>query len=79
MTAGEPAVPHQLGYPRDYDSNAMYQDEMKHFLRCVDGAEAPCADVAWAARVTRLALAVKAAAAEGRTQPLSWDAQAVQP
>ena len=62
--AGDAAAPERLGYDDAYDPNTMYVEELKHFLACLDGQAASCADVAWAARVTELALAVKQSARE---------------
>jgi predicted dehydrogenase len=44
----------------------MYQDEMKHFLRCLAGEEEPALDVFEAAEVLRIALAAKESARQQR-------------
>jgi predicted dehydrogenase len=51
-----------VGAPTDWEANEMYLDEMRHFLRCLDGAEAPALDLLNAKRVLEIALAAKAAA-----------------
>jgi len=50
----------------DWEPNDMYLDEMRHFLRCLDGAEAPALDLANAKRVLEIALAAKTAAEDRR-------------
>ena len=52
--------------PDGWEVNQMYVDEMAHFLRCLDGAEAPEASVFDAAKVLEIALAAKASAAGRR-------------
>ena len=48
--------------PESWEANDMYLDEMRHFLRCLDGAESPALDLINAKRVLEIALAAKAAA-----------------
>jgi predicted dehydrogenase len=50
--------------PQDWQPNQMYLDEMRHFLGCLAGSEAPQQDVVEAARVLAIALAAKASAAQ---------------
>lgn len=50
-----------------WEPNAMYLDELRHFLRCLDGEEQPLADVRQGRRTLAVALAAKLSAAEGRT------------
>lgn len=45
--------------PSGYDDNAMYVDELRHFLRCLEGEEKSAQDLAEARRVTAIALAAK--------------------
>jgi predicted dehydrogenase len=47
----------------DYDGNAMYVEEMRHFLRALAGKEAPVLNLVAATRVIRLAQAAKLAGA----------------
>jgi len=54
--------PQLLSEDAEYDLNRMYRDELAHWLRCLDGAETPCADVEWGLKVLRLALAAKESA-----------------
>ncbi len=51
--------------PAGWEPNAMYLDEMRHFLACIKGTERPEQDVAEATRVLDVALAAKASAARG--------------
>lgn len=51
----------------EWDPNTMYLDEMRHFVRALDGDEAPLADVSSGAASLAVALAAKRAAAEART------------
>ena len=48
--------------PPGWDSAQMYIDELRHWLRCVQGEESPAVDVAQGRRVLELALRVKRAA-----------------
>jgi len=48
--------------PTGWDTNDMYLDEMKHFLKCLSGDEKPALDVFDAAQVLRVALAAKQSA-----------------
>jgi len=50
----------------DSDLNEMYLDEMRHFLRCVDGSESPALDGEGAKRDLEIALAAREAASSGR-------------
>ncbi len=52
--------------PDGWEANRMYVDEMAHFLRCLDGSEAPASSVFDAAQVLKIALGAKASAAERR-------------
>lgn len=52
--------------PDGWEANQMYMDEMAHFLRCLEGAEAPESSVFEAAEVLKIALAAKSSAAERR-------------
>lgn len=52
--------------PADWQVNQMYVDEMTHYLRCLAGADTPEQDVSEGARVLRVALAAREAAAENR-------------
>jgi predicted dehydrogenase len=56
--------------PDGWEPNDMYLDEMRHFLRCLDGAEAPALDLINAKRVLEIALAAKAAAENRRVVEL---------
>lgn len=49
-----------------WDPNVMYLDELRHFLRCLDGEEAPLADVRAGSYSLSIALAAKEAASEKR-------------
>jgi len=73
IVRGETGEPERLGYELDYEINCMYQEEMQHFLQCLDRVESPAADVAWASQVTRVALAAKASAAS--SQPVSLSSE----
>jgi predicted dehydrogenase len=50
----------------EWDPNVMYLDELRHFLRCLDGDELPLADVVAGRRTLLLAIAAKTAASERR-------------
>ena len=50
----------------DGDRNQMYVDEMRHFVRCLEGSEPPVVDGREALRSLRLIDAVKTSAREGR-------------
>ncbi|HEX2385604.1 MAG TPA: aminotransferase class III-fold pyridoxal phosphate-dependent enzyme, partial [Candidatus Binatia bacterium] len=56
--------------PETWEPNDMYLDEMRHFLRCLDGAETPALDLINAKRVLEIALAAKAAAENRRVVEL---------
>jgi predicted dehydrogenase len=65
--------------PSGWVPNCMYIDEMKHFLRCLAGAEEPELGVLEAAKVLRIALAAKESACQQRWIDLgkpSWNANA---
>lgn len=47
-----------------WDPNAMYVDELSHFLRCVARREKPAQDIEDGARILELALAAKESAIE---------------
>jgi len=53
------------------DPNTMYVEEMKHFIRCVEGRETPLVDGAEGRRTLEVALAAKESAASGRTVKVS--------
>lgn len=50
----------------EWDPNTMYLEELRHFLRCLDGEERPLADVEAGARSLALAMAAKLASFERR-------------
>lgn len=50
----------------EWEPNAMYLDELRHFLRCLDGDETPLADVEAGRRALATAIAAKTSAAERR-------------
>ncbi len=54
----------------DYDINEMYIEEMKHFLRYVEGKTRPMQDISSARRVLEIALAAKEAAKTGKVVSL---------
>ena len=56
--------------PVTWEPNDMYLDEMRHFLRCLDGAETPAVDIINAKQVLEIALAAKAAAENRRVMEL---------
>lgn len=65
--------------PSDWEPNCMYIDEMKHFLRCLAGAEEPELSVFEAAKVLRIALTAKESARQQRWIDVgkpSWNADA---
>jgi predicted dehydrogenase len=49
-----------------FEPNAMYIEEMKHFIQCVKGEEKPMVDGDTGQRVLEIALAAKKSAATGR-------------
>lgn len=51
--------------PPRWEVNQMYQDEMAHFMGCLDGKETTSLDVAGAAKVLKVALAAKRSSARG--------------
>ena len=50
----------------DYDINAMYVDETKHFLACIQGKATPAQDIKSARRVLEIALAAKGSTETGK-------------
>lgn len=50
----------------DGDPGEMYREELRHFLRCIDGHESPLVDGHEALRSLRVVEAAKRSAAEGR-------------
>ncbi len=52
--------------PAEGDANLMYMEEMRHFIRCVNGEETPLVDGREALRSLRLVEAAKASARERR-------------
>lgn len=50
----------------DGDPGEMYREELRHFLRCIDGRESPLVDGHEALRSLRVVEAAKRSAAEGR-------------
>jgi predicted dehydrogenase len=48
------------------ERNQMFVDEMRHFVRCVETGDAPMLDAAGGRAILEVALAAKAAAAQGR-------------
>ncbi len=56
--------------PPGWEPNQMYLDELRHFLKCLDGEEEPCLDVSEAARVLEGALAAKESAKTARFIPV---------
>ena len=59
------ASPEVLDFP-GFDRNAMFNDELKQFLRCVETGERPAVDLEDGIRGLEIALAVKRSLAEGR-------------
>ena len=57
---------HVYNNPPGWESNQMYLDEMRHFLRCLDRKEVPTLDVFQGKRVLDVALAAKSSATTGR-------------
>ncbi len=56
--------------PPNWQTNQMYLEEMKHFLRCLAGEEKPALDVFDGRRVLEIALAAKNSAESGRVLKL---------
>jgi len=50
----------------DYEINQMYVDEMRHFLRCIEGVDYPIQSAGEAKRVLEIALAAKESARTGK-------------
>ncbi len=73
LIGGPEGEPQRIGYEAGYDANAMYLDELRHLLNALEGREPSCADAAWAARVTRVALAAKESAERRQPVALSWE------
>lgn len=48
--------------PAGWEPNHIYVDEMKHFLRCLDGEEQPIQDIFESEKVLQIALAAKKSA-----------------
>ena len=53
--------------PEGFERNDLFREEMRHFLACCDGAEAPACTLADGVRAVEVALAALRAAGEGRT------------
>ena len=53
--------------PADYDINAMYLEEMRHFVDCIREQARPSQDLGNARRVLEIALAAKQSSVIGRT------------
>lgn len=51
----------------DADANAMYVDELKHFLSCIDGGGTPLVSGEDGLRALEVVIAAKRSSAEGRT------------
>jgi len=66
VTVHSPDAPTEAIAIGDGDTNAMYLEEMRHFLACIGGAERPLVDGREALRSLRLVEAAKRSAAEGR-------------
>jgi len=54
----------------DFERNALFMAEMRHFLECVAGRETPYATLTDGIQVLKIALAAKQAALEQRTIPV---------
>ena len=52
--------------PEAWESNQMYLDEMRHFMKCLSGEEKPALDVFEGKKVLEVALAAKASAESGK-------------
>ena len=52
--------------PPDWEPNQMYMDEMKHFLRCLEGQERSVVDAWEGARALQVALAAKQSAQQNQ-------------
>lgn len=59
-----------FGEPIDANHNEMFVEEMRHFVRCVGGQEAPMVDGAEALATLRVVDAAKVSAAQRRWVPL---------
>jgi predicted dehydrogenase len=66
LFTGEPDRWEGFGEPIDANHNEMFVEEMRHFVRCLEGQEAPVVDGAAALQSVRLVEAVKRSAAERR-------------
>ena len=58
------------GFPMTVDPNAMYVDELRHFIQCVRGESEPVVDGATGKRVLEVALAAKASSQSGYEMPV---------
>lgn len=56
---------------RAFRRNQLFEDEVRHFLRCMDGLESPAASIYDGAQSLRMALAIKESMAEGRAVSLT--------
>lgn len=61
---------HTCPDPAGWEANQMYLDEMRHFLRCLDGGEQPALDVMGGKQVLDIALAAKRSAETGQVVKL---------
>ncbi len=52
--------------PTDYDINQMYIEEMKHFIRCLEGKGRPMQDIKTGKKVLEIVLAAKESAKTGK-------------
>ncbi|MFB3924423.1 MAG: Gfo/Idh/MocA family protein [Syntrophales bacterium] len=62
--------------PPGWNPNQMYLDEMRHFLKCLDGEENPALDAFEGARVLEIAVAAKKSSETGKfmkTGDSPWD------
>jgi predicted dehydrogenase len=59
-----------IANPPNWQTNQMYLEEMRHFLRCLAGEEKPALDVFDGRRVLEIALAAKSSAESGRVSKL---------
>ena len=56
---------------RSFQRNQLFEDEVRHFLRCMAGQESPAVSIDDGAQSLRMALAIKESMATGRTVNLS--------
>ncbi len=66
VTVLMPGAPPEVINVPDGDRNQMYLEEMRHFVRCVEGSESPLVDGREALRSLRLVEAAKRSATRGR-------------